>query len=104
MEQGKIGLEREALDNLSNETYRLQDLQDVRWPTANGELEHILLGGQIIWSRGRSEQGAWLEDVPRALPAQTSLTLALDFAWEAGQSGYTFALLLDPACELGGSW
>ena len=92
------------LDNLSNEAYRLQDLQALTWPTANGELEYILLGEQVIWSRDETEQGAWREDVSRILPAQTSLTLTLDFDWEAGQSGYAFDLLLDPACELRGSW
>ena len=92
------------LDNLSGESLYLQDLEELRWPTANGELQRILLGDTIIWGREEQSEGAWLENTTRSLPPQTSLTLTLEFTWEAGQTGYAMDIIFDTGCQLGGSW
>jgi len=92
------------LDNLSGESLSLQDLEELRWPTANGDLQRILLGDTIIWGREEQSEGAWLENTPRSLPPQTSLTLTLEFTWEAGQTGYAMNIIFNTGCRLGGSW
>ena len=92
------------LDNLTADTLVLQDLSGLQWPTANGDLQAIYLGDEVVWNPDGEGGGSWLDDARRTIAPQTSLQLRLEFTWEAGPGGYAFDLLFDSGCQLSGAW
>jgi serine/threonine-protein kinase len=73
------------------------------WPSVNGTLKKVRLGGSLIWNQGDDApetdiQSGWKGN--RSLPAGAAKTLSFEFGAGAEPASYSLDLEFDSGCEL----
>ncbi|TFH36881.1 MAG: serine/threonine protein kinase [Anaerolineales bacterium] len=94
------------VDNASGADVRLSGLDVGDWPSANGALEAIRWGENLL-AQGPFEIGSDLvlqPDIDPGLVSGASTRFSLSFRFEAGRRGYQLGLSFDAGCTLQGSW
>ena len=76
------------------------------WPSVNGTLKKVRLGGSLIWNKGDNApateiNGNWKGN--RSLNAGAAKALTFEFSEGAGLSGYDLSLDFDIGCQLAAS-